>query len=115
MLKNKIPIEFLSTISNQDLYIKLIEQLNKDFQMAGIDVSFSEKSQPIELIGSIQKTIVNLMSHQFTDYLNLLYRIDIPEQDLKNTTTIDIETLSKQVAFLILKREWQKVYIRNKF
>ncbi|MBC7641800.1 MAG: hypothetical protein H7174_05590, partial [Flavobacterium sp.] len=48
-------------------------------------------------------------------YLNLLYIIDVPEDQIKKLDGSDIEELSAQVAFLILKREWMKVWFRNRF
>ena len=58
---------------------------------------------------------VTLISEKFSDYLNLLYIIDVPEMQVKQLDGSDTLVLSEQVAFLILKREWQKVWFRNKY
>jgi len=107
-------LDFLSTIPSISLYIKLIEQLNKDFQMAGILEEFSLESNPQDLVNKLQKTIRKMVNTQYSEYLNLLYRIDISEQNLANTTITDADSLIKQHSYLILKREWQKIYFRNK-
>jgi hypothetical protein len=56
-----------------------------------------------------------MIQFKFAEYLNLLYIIDVPEDQIKKLDGSDISELSAQVAFLILKREWQKVWFRNKF
>lgn len=105
-------IKFLTVISSDvDLYLKLIKQLNKDFQIVGRMDEFSLKSNPKELIHQLQLIINNLIINHYQDFLNLLYRVDVAESQINS---FDMETLSKQVVFLILKREWQKVYFRNK-
>ena len=44
-----------------------------------------------------------------------LYIIDVPEEQIKSLDGSDLVELAEQVAFLVLKREWQKVWFRNKF
>ncbi|PHR73582.1 MAG: hypothetical protein COA67_02305 [Lutibacter sp.] len=103
--------QFLSEIPENHLYIKLIEQLNKDFQMTGIDKEFSLDTTPKLLIIQLQGSIHKLISSNYSEYLNLMYRIDVSENQLKKIDVSDFE----QVVYLILKREWQKVWIRSKF
>ena len=50
-----------------------------------------------------------------TDYLNLLYIIDVPEKVVKAIEATDVVEISEQVTFEILKREWQKVWFRNEY
>jgi len=45
----------------------------------------------------------------------LLYIVDVAEDQIKKLDGSDLVELSEQVSFLILKREWQKVWFRNKF
>jgi hypothetical protein len=56
-----------------------------------------------------------LIQYKFAEYLNLLYIVDVPEDQIKKLDGSDIAELSKQVAFLLLKREWMKVWFRNKY
>jgi len=45
----------------------------------------------------------------------LLYIVDVPEHQIKNIKETDLERLVPQVAFLILKREWQKVWFKSRY
>ncbi len=97
------------------LYKKLIIQLNKDFHLANIDMDFHEEILPSSLKLLLHETIFNLMQEKFIEYLNLLYIIDVPEKQVKDLKGEDIGKLSEAVSFLILKREWQKVWFRNNY
>lgn len=113
----QLPATFddLITEANQlNLYNKLVLQLNKDFLLANIDLDFHEDILPTSLKLILHETIFNLIQEKFTDYLNLLYIIDVPENKVKALNGDDIGQLSEEVSLLILKREWQKVWFRNK-
>lgn len=97
------------------LYKKLVEQLNKDFLLANISADFHEEILPTSLKLVLQETIYNLIQNKFTDYLNLLYIIDVSEKQIRQLDGEDTLLLSEQVSFLILKREWQKVWYRNMY
>jgi len=101
--------------SNEDLYKKLILQLNKDFLYANIDLEFHEDILPPSLKLILHETVYKLIQEKFSDYLNLLYIIDVSEEKIKQLDGSDAVKLSEQVAFLILKREWQKVWFKNKY
>jgi hypothetical protein len=107
--------EILEESSNENLYQKLILQLNKDFLYANIDLDFDEDILPSSLKLILHETIYKLIQEKFADYLNLLYIIDVSEEKIKQLDGSDTLKLSEQVTFLILKREWQKVWFRNRF
>ncbi len=114
----QVPVNFdvlVEEATQLDLYKKLVEQLNKDFLLANIDIDFHEEILPSSLKIILHETIYKLIQHKFTEYLNLLYIIDVPEQEVKKLDGDDTVQLAEQVSFLILKREWQKVWYRNKF
>ena len=98
-----------------DLYKKLILQLNKDLLLANIDLDFHEDILPSSLKLLLHETVYKLIHEKFTDYLNLLYIIDVPEKQVKALDGEDTLKLSEAVSFLILKREWQKVWFRNQY
>ena len=100
---------------NENLYLKLIEQLNKDFNLANEGVDFPMSISPNELKIQLQEKMYRLIQYKFAEYLDLLYIIDVAEDEVKKLDGSDIVELSGQVAFLILKREWQKVWFRNKY
>jgi hypothetical protein len=105
----------LTEAQNENLYLKLIEQLNKDFNLANEGVDFPMSISPNELKIQLQEKIYRLIQYKFAEYLNLLYIIDVAEDEVKKLDGSDIVELSGQVAFLILKREWQKVWFRSKY
>jgi hypothetical protein len=98
-----------------DLYKKLIIQLNKDFLYANIDLDFEEDILPTSLKIMLHETIYRLIQEKFADYLNLLYIIDVSEEKIKQLNGDDTLKLSEEVSFLILQREWQKVWFKNKY
>ena len=53
--------------------------------------------------------------NQEGDFDTYLAKYPVSEEEIKKLDGSDISALSGQVAFLILKREWQKVWFRNKF
>ena len=108
--------EHLIDEANQlNLYKKLIKQLNKDLSYANINLSFDEDVLPTSLKLMLHETIYKLIQEKFTDYLNLLYIIDVSEKKIKALDGNDVLKLSEHVTFLILQREWQKVWFKNKF
>ena len=105
----------LSEAEKQNLYSKLIEQINKDFNFANEAVDFPQSTTPQELKVQLHEKIYRLIQYKFAEYLNLLYIIDVPEETVKQLDGSDLVELSEQVSFLILKREWMKVWFRNHY
>jgi hypothetical protein len=105
----------LSEAQKEVLYIKLVEQINKDFTLANESVDFENSISPIDLKLQLHEKVYKLIQNKFAEYLNLLYIIDVPEHQIKSLDGSDLVELSEQVAFLILKREWQKVWFRNRY
>nr|WP_315172482.1 hypothetical protein [uncultured Flavobacterium sp.] len=103
----------LSEAEEENLYQKLVTQINKDFNLANEGIDFPMSIAPEELKIQLQEKIHRLIQYKFAEYLNLLYIIDVPENEIKQLDGSDIIELSAQVSFLILKREWQKVWFRN--
>ena len=106
--------QLLSEAEKENLYLKLIEQLNKDFNFANEPVDFPLSTSPNELKIQLHEKVYRLIQYKFAEYLNLLYIIDVSEEEVKKLNGDDISELAGEVAFLILKREWQKVWFRNK-
>ena len=105
----------LTEASQENLYQKLIDQINKDFNLANESIDVPQNATPNELKLQLHDKIYRLIQYKFAEYLNLLYIIDVSESEIKKLDGSDIMQLSEQVAFLILKREWQKVWFRNKY
>jgi len=114
----QLPTTFNGLIADANrlnLYHKLIHQLNKDFLLANVDIDFHEDILPTSLKLLLHETVYNLIEEKFTEYLNLLYIIDVPEHAVKALNGEDVLKLSEDVSFLILKREWQKVWFKNNY
>lgn len=114
----KLPTTFETLVSEAerlDLYTKLIQQINKDFLLANIDLDFDPNILPSSLKYILHETIYKLVQEKFAEYLNLLYIIDVSEDKIKQLDGSDTLKLSEQVTFLVLQREWQKVWFRNKY
>lgn len=107
--------DLIEEANQLDLYKKLIFQLNKDFLLANIDLDFHEDILPSSLKLILHETVYKLIQEKFAEYLNLLYIIDVSEKEVKVLDGDDILKLSENVTLLILKREWQKVWFRNKY
>jgi hypothetical protein len=105
----------LSEAEKEFLYLKLVEQTNKDFNLANEGVDFPMSISPDELKIQLHEKIYRLIQYKFAEYLNLLYIIDVSEEEVKKMDGSDLVVLAEQVSFLILKREWQKVWFRNKY
>ena len=105
----------LTEAQNENLYLKLIEQLNKDFNLANEGVDFPMSISPNELKIQLHEKIYRLIQYKFAEYLNLLYIIDVSEDQIKKLDGSDLVSLSEEVTFLVLKRECQKVWFRNKY
>ncbi len=107
--------ELIKEAEQLNLYKKLIFQLNKDFHLANIDLGFHEDILPSSLKLMLHETVYQLIQEKFNEYLNLLYIIDVSEKQIIALNGNDTLQLSNQVTFLILQREWQKVWFKNKY
>ncbi len=107
--------DLISEATALDLYQKLILQLNKDLLFANLDLEFDEETLPTSLKLVLHETIFHLIQNKFSDYLNLLYIIDVSELKIRAIDGNDAVKLSEEVTFLILQREWQKVWYKAKY
>ncbi len=90
-------------------------QLAKDFSLANIPFDLPQGIAPEELKSMLHEKVYVLLLERFSEYLNLLYIIDVPEKAFSTIESSDIVTVSEQVSFLILRREWQKVWLKDKY
>ena len=105
----------LSEAEKEALYLKLVEQINKDFNLANEAIDFPMSISPNELKIQLHEKIYRLIQYKFAEYLSLLYIIGVSEDEVKKMDGSDLVILAEQVSFLILKREWQKVWFKNKY
>ncbi len=114
MLPQEFSIKYLQEIENNELFQKLILQIKKDTKMIGVDFEIDKETTSKILVIYLQEFLTDLIKNDFTSYVNLLYRVDISEKQLSKLQDLEITALAKSISFLILKKEWQKVWFRNK-
>ncbi len=105
----------LQNAQEGQLYTKLVVQLKKDFGLANISIDLANNVSPNNLKTFLHEKIYYLMLEKFTDYLNLLYVIDVPEKAFKQIQVTDVVEVAEQVSFLVLRRELQKVWLKDKY
>ena len=115
--KEKVPqfensLSLLQGASAKTLYKALVNQLSKDFARANIPGSFREEIPPEELLSALKEKLYVLLLENFADYLNLMYIIDVPERAFKDLELTDAVEVAEQLTFLVLRREWQKVWLK---
>lgn len=115
MLPAKNSLALLKSIAIENLYERLIEQLNKDFQLTNVALSFDITNSPIQLKKRLFEVLLNLITNQYNDYLNLLYRIDVSESELAKLKKDHLTTSIEEITYLVLKREYQKVWFKQNF
>jgi hypothetical protein len=100
-----------------DLLQQVVAQLTKDFQLSGFDVEFSgdETNAYQELTRQIEPLIANMLEFQNERFWTLLYSIDINEKQVREALFGENPNSVQLLTDLILKRELQKVVIRNHY
>ncbi len=107
--------QLLDLAKSQNLFDTLVKQLNKDFLFANIDWETPVNIEVDSLIALLREKLYVLIMERFSDYLNLLYIVDVPEKEFQSIEITDAVAVSDQMTFLVLKREYQKVWLRNKY
>ena len=108
-------LQLLQKVYESKLYNKLVAQIQKDFELVNNALSIPLGASPAQLVAILNEKVYFLLMERFQGYLNLLYTIDIPESVFKKIKVTDAVDVSKQVAFFILEREFQKVRLREKY
>ena len=105
----------LQNAQEGQLYAKLVIQLKKDFGLANISVDLADDVIPRDLQTFLHEKIYYLILEKFTDYLNLMYVIDVPEKAFKKIQVTDVVEVAEQVSLIVLTRELQKVLLKEKY
>ncbi|MEO9513080.1 MAG: hypothetical protein ABJN84_01870 [Flavobacteriaceae bacterium] len=105
-------MEVLEVAQKEMLYKSLLLQLKKDFELANVKLSFSMEADPKEFKDILKEKIYVLLLENIPEYQNLLYVVDIPEYKITKLKSLDVVDVSEEVCFLLLKREWQKVWFK---
>lgn len=97
------------------LYSKLVRQINKDFHAAQTPLELPLYIDPDSLCNHLREKIYYLLLERFSDFLQLMYIIDIPETVYRHMQSEDVVEIADQIGFLVLKREWQKVWLKTNY
>ncbi len=103
-------------INKLDLIKETAQQIIKDFEMFGMEIKFSGSGYNAyeELFEQIEPHINELLVANQQKFMCILYRIDVSDVQIKNAVAENSsEPFSSIITDLILKRELQKVVIRN--
>ncbi len=110
--------ELSAYYSRTDLLTKVVEQLKKDFNWFSFEITFKgdQESPYQELYAQVLPLIDELLNDDYPKLMAMLYRIDLDEEflnrRLKENSHADTDEV---ITDLILKRELQKVIIRDMY
>lgn len=103
--------------NNQEFIDATIAQLNKDLQGLFFDElksDFNPDSSIIDQLIVVLQPVLQALSKQQPEQLSqFIYRVDLGEKKYIDSLAQDISL--KQLAYLVIEREAQKVYLRAKF
>lgn len=110
--------EIINSLQKPDLFEKFKLQMKRDFELCGFSdytpVFVSNNLQ--DVFESVLKAVVNLEHKGSSHLMNLLYRIDLTEKQIKSAS-IQQPNIAFQhlIAELIIKRILQKVIIKEQY
>lgn len=108
-------LTLLKAASAKALYNALLAQVIKDFERANIPHGFEADMAPEKLYATLKEKLYVLLLEDFSDYLNLMYIVDVPEYALQKLVLTDAVDVAEQLAFIVLRREWQKVWLKANY
>ncbi len=96
-------------LTDLDILNQTVEQIQKDFSFFSLAVTFSGNRETAynELCEQIHPHMKRLLETNYEQLLSVLYRIDIPEQQITHN--------AQHLTDLIIKRCLQKVVLRKLF
>lgn len=109
--------ELLAYARQEGMYEKLLLQLKKDFNRAGLSFSLQliPEPAPVKLFAYLREAVYRLLLEHFDQYLTLMYAMDIPERAFRDFSPEDAVEASEQITQKILQREWLKVWTRQHY
>ena len=99
------------SIAEVDVLKKVIEQLNKDLMLSGIEYEFNINSEKTKFIKTFLGWIETILSENENVLFNFLYRVDVDQKSIYSKDGLPQENLLR----LILNRELQKVVLKRQY
>lgn len=110
------PTELEQELRSVDFVLAVQRQIAKDFGMSGIDFDPNFEIDPlsyVELTEILENLLSQVMQLGERQLLQLLYQIDVPQDDFLSLTTE--KDFLPRLSSLIIRREAYKVYLRQRF
>lgn len=105
--------QWIEEVCKSDLYPQFIIQIQKDLNRAGIDYIIKSENSKM-LFSEIANLLLGKLHNDFNEFLNLLYAVDVSETKIRQLNSEKSIDIAEYATYLVLKREWQKVWYRNK-
>ncbi|MCG8411388.1 MAG: hypothetical protein MI739_08895 [Bacteroidales bacterium] len=103
---------------NPELVVLTAKQVQKDFAMFGIQVSFSNNTNLVydELFTQLNRYVQDMLDNNYDKLVSLIYQIDLNKKELaKPEPDIESDSISELITYKILEREFKKILIRLYF
>ena len=97
------------SLVEEDILKKVIEQLNKDLILSGIEYKFDINSEKDAFIDTMLIFLETTISENEDVLFNFLYRVDVDQKYIYSKDLLPQENLLR----LILNRELQKVVLKR--
>ena len=107
-------VKIIDAIKSNKFLIETTFQLEKDFLSIGVNFDIQKPVQDYKQLFYFASILVNKLNEQDPKrIINLLYSIDLPEEKVQLEMQISSLSFSELLAELIVRRELQKVIIKN--
>ena len=104
------------SIEENSFLNETVEQLEKDFLMVGVTFDVPKPVLSYFSLFNFTLHLVDALNEKDSQkILNLLYRIDLSEEIVKDEMQQTDLSFTKMISEMIVKRELYKVIIRKKF
>ena len=111
--ENYIPV--LNKKLSVQLYEDLINQLNKDTLLSGIDFSIKEICSPLELVEKLSNLLKQLIEKEYQLFSQFMYRLDVSESKISNLKETELDNLIQELTRIVLERLLQKIYLKQRY
>ncbi|WP_083262347.1 hypothetical protein [Roseivirga sp. 4D4] len=104
-------------MSQQSDLISSLVLFEKDFQLDKSYLKLEERKDIAydQAFLMIMRVVEDLMAKDFNRLINILYRIDVSEEKLKEALALSNDNPASVVTKMILDRQLQKVETRKKY
>lgn len=111
-------MEFAPDMFQQEKNLKLLKdlilQINKDLNLSGINLQLDIKCDAKNLINQLEGIIFSLLTKDHLKFQNFLYRVDVPENMYLEINEEELILRCHKITWLVLNREYHKIWLRNK-